>query len=101
MSDEELVWAVSAEVIEWRGPAPFYYLPMNQQDSAELKIEAAGLEYWGQIAVFVEIDGATFRTAVFPKDGRYLVPLRAAVRKEHRIELGDHITARVRLNPDR
>lgn len=101
MGDEGPVWTVTAEVIEWRGPAPFHYLPLTVDDSAELKIEAAGLKYWGQIAVFVEIDGNTFRTAVFPKDDRYLVPLRAAVRKKHGIELGDRVTANVWLNPDR
>lgn len=94
-------WMVSGEVIEWRGPAPFYFLPMNPEDSAELKIEAAGLEYWGQVAVIAEIDGRSFTTALFPKDGRYLLPLRAVVRKEHGIDLGSELTVRLRLNHDR
>jgi hypothetical protein len=94
-------WEITGEVIEWRGPAPFYFLPMDEQDSDEFKIEAAGLEYWGQVAVVVVIGATTFTTAVFPKDGRYLVPLRADVRKAERIELGQVVTATVRLNHER
>ncbi len=41
-------WTVTAEVVEWRGPAPYFFLPMSDEDSADFKIEAAGLEYWGQ-----------------------------------------------------
>ena len=94
-------WTVKAEVIEWRGPAPYYFLPMSDEDSADFKIEAAGLEYWGQVAVVVAIGRTTFTTAVFPKDGRYLVPLRAGIRQAEHIEEGMPITPTVRLNRDR
>lgn len=94
-------WTITAEVVEWRGPAPYFFLPMSDEDSADLKMEAAGLEYWGQVSVVVEIGKTTFTTAVFPKDGRYLVPLRANVRKAENIELGMPISATVRLNYDR
>lgn len=94
-------WTVTAEVIEWRGPAPYFYLPMNEDDSAQFKMEAAGLEYWGQVAVEVVVGDTTFTTAVFPKDGRYLVPLRASIRKAECIEVGTPVTATVRLNHDR
>ena len=94
-------WTVTAEVIEWRGPSPYFYLPMDHDDSAQFKAEAAGLEYWGQVAVQVVIGDTTFTTAVFPKDGRYLVPLRAAVREAEDIGLGTPVTAIVRLNHDR
>lgn len=94
-------WTVRAEVIEWRGPSPYFYLPMSDDDSADFKMDAAGLEYWGQVAVQVVIGDTTFATAVFPKDGRYLVPLRAAIRKAEGIELGTPVSATVRINDDR
>ncbi len=93
-------WTVTAEVVEWRGPAPYFFLPMSHEDSADFKIEAAGLEYWGQVSVAVVIGRTTFTTAVFPKEGRYLVPLRADVRRAENIDLGMPITATVRLNYD-
>ena len=94
-------WTVTAEIIEWHGPAPYYFLPLDEDDSADFKIEAAGLEYWGQVAVIVTIGDTTFKTAVFPKDGRYLVPLRAAIRQAEGLELGAEITAIVQLDRDR
>lgn len=94
-------WTVTGEIVEWRGPAPYYFLPLDEDDSADFKIEAAGLEYWGQVAVIVTIGDTTFKTAVFPKDGRYLVPLRAAVRQAEGLEVGLPVTAAVRIDHDR
>lgn len=90
-------WRFAAEVIEWRGPAPFYYARMPGDDAEDLKDAARGLEYWGQVAVTVSIGATTFETAVFPKDGTYLVPLRLAVRRAERIDLGDVVDVAVRL----
>ena len=67
-------------MVEWRGPAPFYFLRLSPEVSEELKIAAAGVEYWGQVPVVVRIGGIEFFTALFPKDGVYLVPLKNAVR---------------------
>jgi Domain of unknown function (DUF1905) len=68
-------------VIEWRGPAPFYFVRIPEDESADIKLAAKGLEYWGQVPVTVRIGDTTFTTALFPKDGSYLIPLKAAVRK--------------------
>ena len=96
-----MTWTFTAEIVEWRGPAPFYFLPMSVEDSADFKIDARGYEYWGQVRVEVTINGHTFATAVFPKDERYLVPLRAAVRRQAGIELDDVVTATVTIDRSR
>jgi len=44
---------------------------------------------WGVIPARVTIGAVTWTTSLFPKDGGYLVPLRAAERKRARVELGD------------
>jgi hypothetical protein len=36
-------WAFDGEIIEWRGPAPYYFVAMSEPDSAELKEEARDL----------------------------------------------------------
>ena len=87
------------EVIEWRGPAPYFFVVMSESDSAELKEQARSLIYWGQVPVQVVIGGTEFGTALFPKDGRYMVPLRAAVRSAEGIDEGDVV--RVALRPAR
>ena len=93
-------WTFTAEVVEWRGPSPYYFLPMSAPDSAEFKREAAGLEYWGQVGVEVVIGDTAFTSAVFPRDGLYQVPLRAAVRAAEGLEIGMPVTATVRIRRD-
>lgn len=76
-------------VVEWRGPAPFYFVSVPEEDSADIKCAAKGLEYWGQVPVTVRIRDHEFTTALFPKDGRYLLPLKALVRKSASIDVDE------------
>jgi hypothetical protein len=92
-------WVFEGEVIEWRGPAPYFFVAMSESDSAELKEEARSLIYWGQVPVQVVLGATEFSTALFPKDGRYLVPLKDAVRKAEGVVEGDRV--RVELRPAR
>jgi hypothetical protein len=39
--------------------------------------------------VTVRLGSTTFTTSLFPKDGGYIVPLKAAVRKKESVDLGD------------
>lgn len=71
----------SGPVIEWRGPAPYYFVRVPEEESADIKLAAKGLEYWGQVPVVVRIGEVEFSTALFPKDGCYLIPLRISVRE--------------------
>jgi len=86
-------------VIEWRGPAPYYFVRIPEEESADIKFAAKGMEYWGQVPVVVRIGEAEFTTALFPKDGRYLIPLKDVVRKSAGIEV-DQVLA-VALNVGR
>jgi hypothetical protein len=79
-------------VVEWRGPAPFYFVAIPEQESEEIKFAAKGIEYWGQVPVIVRIGETEFTTALFPKDGSYLLPLKDAVRKSTGLEL-DQVVA--------
>ena len=38
-----------------------------------------------------------FETSLMPKDGRYLVPIKGAVRRPEGVELGDTIAVSVRI----
>jgi hypothetical protein len=90
-------FAFEGPVIEWRGPAPFYFVRLSDDLSADLKIAAAGLEYWGQVAVIVDVDGVEFTTALFPKDGVYLLPVKNDVRKAAGIQVGGVVAGRLSL----
>jgi hypothetical protein len=86
-------------VIEWRGPAPFYFVRVPEEESADIKFAAKGLEYWGQVPVVVRISDIEFGTALFPKNGRYLIPLKYAVRQAAGVQV-DQVLA-VGLNVGR
>jgi hypothetical protein len=92
-------WIFEGEVIEWRGPAPYFFVLMSESDSVELKEEARPLIYWGQVPVDVVIGSTEFSTVLFPKDGRYAVPLKDVVRRAEGIRAGDIVT--VALRPGR
>jgi hypothetical protein len=79
-------------VVEWRGPAPFYFVAIPDEDSADIKLAAKGLEYWGQVPVTARIDDVEFTTALFPKDGRYLLPLKASVRTSGDLDVDEVVT---------
>ena len=79
----------TAQMIEWRGPAPFYYLPMPKDMASEIKAMASQLTYgWGVIPVKVTIGKTTLTTSLFPKDGTYLVPVKNAIRLPEGLTLG-------------
>jgi hypothetical protein len=86
-------------VVEWRGPAPFFFVRIPEDESADIKFAAKGIEYWGQVPVAVRIRDIEFRTALFPKDGRYLIPLKAVVRTSAGIDVDQ--TVGVGLNVGR
>ncbi|MGD9959988.1 DUF1905 domain-containing protein [Nocardioides sp.] len=81
-------FAFDARLIEWRGPAPYYFLRVPDEESADIKFAAKGLEYWGQVPVVVRIDDSEFTTALFPKHGAYLIPVKLAVRLPLGIDVG-------------
>lgn len=71
------------DIVEWRGPAPFYFVPMPLDVAAEIKAVEAQASYgWGCIPADVEIAGHTFYTALIPREGTYFLPLKVAVRKD-------------------
>jgi hypothetical protein len=79
-------------VVEWRGPAPFYFVAVPDEESADIKVAAKGVEYWGQVPVIARIGETEFTTALFPKDGRYLLPLKDLVRQEVGVDVDEVVT---------
>ncbi len=85
-------------VIEWRGPAPYYYVRVPASVSADIHEVSASLSYgWGAIPVEARIGAAVFTTSLFPKNGSYLLPLREAVRKPESIGLDDQVAVEMHL----
>lgn len=86
----------SGELWFWRGPAPWHFVTVPESQCAELKVASASVTYgWGMIPVEARIQRSEWTTSLFPKDGRYLVPVKTWVRKAERLELGDHVQVRL------
>lgn len=83
----------SADMFEWRGPAPFYFIRVPADDCTVIRDVASMVTYgWGVIPVTLTIGSSTVTTSLFPKDGGYLVPVKNAVRLPESIHVGDHVT---------
>ena len=77
----------------WRGPAPWYFVTIPAQQCRDLSAIAGSVTYgWGMIPVHIRIGTTAWMTSLFPKDGRYLVPIKASVRKAENLEEGDNVT---------
>jgi hypothetical protein len=85
-------------MIEWRGPAPFYYIAIPADVCIEIKAAAKVLSYgWGVIPVTSTIGKTSFTTSLFPKDGGYLLPVKNAVRLPEKLELGMQVKVKLSL----
>jgi Domain of unknown function (DUF1905) len=83
-------------VIEWRGPAPYYYLPLTEEAAEDVHDVRKMATYgWGVIPVEARIGELALQTSLFPKDGGYLLPLKDAVRKPQGLAPGDEVTVQI------
>jgi len=88
----------SAEVIYWRGPAPFYFAPVPDTQAKKIKAMASELTYgWGVIPARVKIGKTEFTTSLFPRQGGYMVPIKDIVRKAEDIDVDDKVTVNLFL----
>ncbi|MET0325383.1 MAG: DUF1905 domain-containing protein [Ilumatobacteraceae bacterium] len=89
----------TGEIIHWRGPAPFHFVTVPDEQSAAIEAVASMVTYgWGAIPVEARVGRTDFTTSLFPKGDLYLVPIKVAVRRAEALELGDHVTIRLRLD---
>jgi hypothetical protein len=88
--------AFTGEVLFWRGPAPWYFVPVPDEESAALQEASSFVSYgWGCIPVTARVGDTEWPTSLFPKDDRYLVPLKASVRKAEDLAPGEAVAVRL------
>lgn len=89
---------IRGEIISWRGPSPYYFLPVPEDESLDIRELANELTYgWGVIPVTVRLGATEWTTSLFPKDDRYLVPLKDKVRRAEGVGEGDTVTVDLEL----
>ena len=86
----------TGEMWFWKGPSPWHFVTVPEDDCVELEATSAFVSYgWGMIPVQARIGDTGWRTSLFPKDRRYVVPIKAHVRKAEGLEVGDAVTVRL------
>ena len=79
-------------IFYWRGPAPYYFVAVPEPESAALKSISKQVSYgWGVIPVTARIGKTRWETSLFPKNGGYVVPIKAWVRRDHGLAEGDEV----------
>jgi hypothetical protein len=82
----------------WRGPSPYHFVTVSEEACAELRAIANDVTYgWGMIPVTIRIGATEFDTSLFPKFGRFVVPIRDVVRDGERLEIGDIVDMELRI----
>jgi hypothetical protein len=82
----------------WHGPSPFYFVTVPEEQSSNLKAISGLVTYgWGMIPVQARIGKTEWKTSLFPKDGRYLVPIKDSVRNAENLEEGDQVALRLEV----
>ena len=89
MAAVDVAWV--GEVIEWRGPAPYLFVPVADPATDEVADWTRFSYGWGCIPVIARLGNTTWETSLMPKDGRYLVPLRVSVQRAEGVGLGDSV----------
>ena len=93
-------FSFETQIIEWRGPSPFFYAPIPAQHVEELRRLVKIVSYgWGVAPVEAQIGDVAFKTSLFPKDGGYLLPLKDAVRRQANVTAGDVIAVDLTFRP--
>ena len=85
----------------WKGEAAgrWYFITVPEEQSGEIRAHAFGSPRgFGSLSVQATIGDVTWRTSVFPlNSGGYLLPVKAAVRRDAGIAAGDDVTVMLEL----
>ncbi|WP_309104875.1 DUF1905 domain-containing protein [Microbacterium sp.] len=83
MRFEGLIW-------HWRGPAPFHFVTVPPLESELIHEVSSQVTYgWGMIPASVTIGGTTVTTALWPKDGGYIVPIKKVLQDRESVTVDD------------
>lgn len=83
----------NGELWFWKGPAPWYFVTVPEAECRDIQAISGVVTYgWGMIPVHARIGNSAWTTSLFPKDGRYIVPIKASIRSAEHLEEGDQVT---------
>lgn len=98
----QAVWdtTFSAELFEWRGPSPFFWLSLSPEACDYVRTEASEATYgWGAIPVRVRIGGTEWETSLLPRGSGYALPVKKYVRAREGFGEGARVTVQMSIAP--
>ncbi|GAA0483977.1 hypothetical protein Ade02nite_96140 [Paractinoplanes deccanensis] len=88
----------AGEIWFWRGPAPWHFVTVPEDQCVEIEAASSLVSYgWGMIPVTARIGATGWTTSLWPKDGRYIVPIKTDVRRRERLDVGETVTVRLTI----
>lgn len=92
------IFAFEADIVEWRGPAPFLFAAVPDEHVGAIRHAAMTESYgWGVVPVVATIGATEFATSLFPRSGSYLLPIKLAVQRSEQVGLGDRVVVAMRV----
>ena len=90
--------AFEAEIIEWRGPAPYLFVAVPDHLVGEIHHAARDASYgWGMVPVTVTVGATEFATALFRRGDTYMLPIKVAVQRAAGVGLGDRVAITMQI----
>lgn len=84
----------TAKVWLYDGPAGWHFVTVPVDLSSKIKASNFGSQKaFGSVAIVATIGNTSWKTSVFPdsKAGAYLLPIKAAVRRKEKIQIGAEV----------
>jgi hypothetical protein len=85
-------------LVEWRGPAPYHFVVLPDDEAAVIDDVKAAVAYWGVVPVSARVGGTEFTTSMFPREGTWFLPVKDAVRRAEGVALGDEVAVLLSLD---
>jgi hypothetical protein len=93
------VYRFKTKLWKYEGSAAWYFVSLPKKESMEIKTIPRGARRgFGSVRVTVTIGATTWHTSIFPtKQGPYLLPVKASVRKAEDLYEGDIVLYSLRF----
>lgn len=93
-------WKTRAKIWLWSGNAAWHFVAVPKTLAPRIKALSEGLRApTGSVRVAVAIKKVAWKTSLFPtKEGTYLLPIKAEVRKKAQIGVGDTVSLTIALD---
>ncbi len=88
----------TAKIWKYDGPAAWFFVSSSKEEDELIRTHQKATRGWRSVPVEVTVGTSTWQTSFFPvKDGSYLLPIKAPVRKKEGILEGDLLEISVKF----